>query len=114
VFYKPYESQGQAWPITFARLIWGVIIFLVFMTGIFILRQAYIISTLVTPLLVVTVFWSWYIDKMFTPLSKYVSLSAVAEVQRGEETTDVVRLRAGHPVTLSQRYTFLSVALYKQ
>ena len=37
------------------------------------------------------------------PLSKFVSLSSVCEVERGEETADVVRLRAGHPVTWSQR-----------
>jgi hypothetical protein len=40
VFYKPYESQGQAWGITFTRLIWGVIMFLVFMTGIFALKKS--------------------------------------------------------------------------
>jgi len=55
------------------------------------------------PLLVGTVVWSWYINKSLAPLSKYVSLSSVFEVQRGEETADVVRLRAGHPVTWSQR-----------
>jgi len=102
VFYKPYESQGQAWPITFVRLIWSVVIFLVFMTGIFILKQSYILATLVVPLLVGTIVWSWYIYKAFKPLSKFVSLSSVFEVQRGEETADAVRLRAGHPVTWSQ------------
>jgi calcium permeable stress-gated cation channel len=103
VFYKPYESQGQAWPITFVRLIWGVIIFLVFMTGIFLLKQSYILATLVVPLLAGTILWSWYIQTTLRPLSKFVSLSSVFEVQRGEETADVVRLRAGHPVTWSQR-----------
>ncbi|KAG5645965.1 hypothetical protein DXG03_004757 [Asterophora parasitica] len=102
VFYKPYESQGQAWPITFVRLIWGVVIFLVFMIGIFTLRKSYIISSLLVPLLVGTVVWSWYIDKNLKPLSKFVSLSSVYEVQRGEETADVLRLKAGHPVTWSQ------------
>ena len=41
------------------------------------------------------------------PLSKFVSLSSVCEVERGEETADVVRLRAGHPVTWSQRSVYL-------
>jgi calcium permeable stress-gated cation channel len=77
VFYKPYESQGQAWPITFVRLIWGVVIFLVFMTGIFLLKQSYILATLVLPLLVGTIVWSWYIHKTLKPLSKFVSLSSV-------------------------------------
>jgi len=102
VFYKPYESQGQAWPITFIRLIWGVVIFLLFMIGIFTLRTPWILSTLLVPLLAGTVAWSWYVDKSFKPLSKYVGLSSVFEVQRGEETADVLRLRAGHPVTWSQ------------
>ena len=104
VFYKPYESQGQAWPITFIRLIWGVVIFLLFMIGIFTLRKSYILSSLLVPLLIGTVVWSWYVDKELKPLSKFVSLSSVFEVQRGEETADVLRLRAGHPVTWSQRY----------
>lgn len=102
VFYKPYESRGQAWPITFNRLIWGVVIFLLFMIGIFTLRKSYVLSSLLAPLLVGTVFWSWYIDKSLAPLSKYVSLSSVFEVQRGQETEEFVRLRAGHPVTWSQ------------
>ncbi|KAF7760233.1 hypothetical protein Agabi119p4_10909 [Agaricus bisporus var. burnettii] len=102
VFYKPYESQGQAWPITFIRLIWGVVIFLVFMIGIFSLRTYWTLSSLLIPLLMGTVAWSWYIDKKLKPLSKHVSLSSIFEVQRGEETADVMRLRAGHPVTWSQ------------
>ena len=73
------------------------------MTGIFALKQAFIISSLVTPLLVGTVLWSWYVTKIYTPLSEHVSLSSVSEVERGEDTAEVVRLRAGHPVTWSQR-----------
>ncbi|TEB21764.1 DUF221-domain-containing protein [Coprinellus micaceus] len=94
VFYKPYESQGQAWPITFIRLVWGVLIFLLFMIGIFGLRKSYILSSLLVPLLVGTGFWAWYVDASLRPLSQFVSLSS--------ETADVTRLRAGHPVTWSQ------------
>lgn len=73
------------------------------MSGIFILRQSYVLSTLLAPLLGVVLLWAYYTDKKFKPLSKYVSLSSVFEVQRGEDTADVVNLRAGHPVTWSQR-----------
>lgn len=104
VFYKPYESQGQAWPITYTRLHWGIVIYLIFMSGIFILRKSYVLATLVVPLLVGTLFWAWHTEKKFKPMSKYVSLSSVFEVQRGEDTADVQRLRAGHPVTWSQSY----------
>ncbi|KAJ7083663.1 hypothetical protein B0H15DRAFT_850317 [Mycena belliarum] len=109
VFYKPYESQGQAWPLTFVRLIWGVMIFLIFMTGFFLLQNtyassklSYVITTMLAPLLVGTVLWSWYIEKALKPLSDFVSLSSVNEVERGEDTAEVLRLRAGHPVTWSQ------------
>lgn len=104
VFYKPYESQGQAWPITFVRLIWGVLIFIVFMIGLFILKKSFILASLLAPLLGGTLLWWYYTDKQFRPLSKYVSLSSVHEVERGEESADVMRLREGHPVTWSQRY----------
>jgi hypothetical protein len=59
---------------------------------------------------VFTVFWSVYTSRSFRSLSRYVNLSAVFEVQRGEETEDVSRLRAGHPVTWSQR-SVLSLTL---
>ncbi|KAL0958878.1 hypothetical protein HGRIS_014193 [Hohenbuehelia grisea] len=102
VFYKPYESQGQAWPLTFIRLVWGVMIFLIFMTGIFILRKSYVLSSLLAPLLLGTAAWAWYVESSLRPLSSFVSLSSVSEVERGEEAADIVRIRAGHPVTLSQ------------
>jgi len=74
----------------------------VFMSGNFILKRSFVLSSLVTPLIAFTVAWSVYISSSFRGLSRYVNLSAVFEVQRGEETEDVVRLRAGHPVTWSQ------------
>jgi hypothetical protein len=103
VFYKPYESQGQAWPLTFIRLIWAMVIFLVFMIGFFILSQSYILSTLVVPLLIGTLYYAWNTHRSFRGLSKFVSLSSVCEVERGQEATDVVNIRRGHPVTWSQR-----------
>ncbi|KAE9392544.1 DUF221-domain-containing protein [Gymnopus androsaceus JB14] len=102
VFYKPYESQGQAWPLTYVRLIWGVMIFLVFMTGFFLLSQSFVLSSLLVPLLAGTLIWSWWLHTTLTPLSEYVNLSSVFEVERGEETADVTRLKMGHPVTWSQ------------
>lgn len=103
MFYKPYESRGQAWPLTFVRLIWGIVIFQIFMIGILTLRQCYIMSSLLVPLVLGTVAWSWYIHKTYRALSNAVCLSSVCEVERGEEAADFVGLREGHPVTWSQR-----------
>ncbi|CCA67384.1 hypothetical protein PIIN_01215 [Serendipita indica DSM 11827] len=103
VFYKPYESHGQAWPITFVRLIWGVVIFQVLMTGIFTLEQFFTLSAIMAPLIAFTIWWGWTTWHHFMGLSKFVSLSSVFEVQRGEDSDDVARLRAGAgTVSLSQ------------
>jgi hypothetical protein len=112
VFYKPYESRGQAWPITFRRLMWGVLMFQLFMVGVFTLSASYVLSGLMAPLIAFSLFWGWYIDQLFEPLSSNVSLSSVFEVQRGEETADVAKMRSGHPVTWSQRCVSLFLVLH--
>jgi len=102
VFYRPYESIGQAWPITFIRAMWGTVLFQVFMAGILAINKAYVLAGLLGPLILFTVWWGWTIDKTFRPLSSYVSLCSAAEVQRGEDTEEFIKLKAGHPVTRSQ------------
>ncbi|KAJ7067780.1 hypothetical protein C8F01DRAFT_1246347 [Mycena amicta] len=57
---------------------------------------------MLVPLLVGTVVWSWYVYGALQPLSEFVSLSSIHEVERGEESSEVVRLQAEHPVTWSQ------------
>ncbi|KZT54255.1 DUF221-domain-containing protein [Calocera cornea HHB12733] len=102
VFYKPYESRGQAWPITYVRLVLGVLLFQLFMTGIFTLQKSFVFSSLMAPLILYTLYWSWATFKEFEPLSSYVSLSSICEVQRGEPTQDLPKLLEGDRVTRSQ------------
>ena len=71
------------------------------MLGLFILRQAFGLSTLMAPLIAGTVFSCWRMHTSFGKLAHYVNLSQANEMQRGQ-TTDVERLRRGHPVTRSQ------------
>ncbi|CDZ98226.1 Uncharacterized conserved protein [Phaffia rhodozyma] len=94
VFYKPYESSGQAWPITFSRLLLGVMLFQIFMAGLFLLQRAYIISGLMIPLLSLTLVWSFQIYKLYQPLCQSVSLSLIADVQKGESAENVLKVRS--------------------
>ncbi|KAJ1305006.1 hypothetical protein OPQ81_000049 [Rhizoctonia solani] len=103
VFYKPAESRGEAWPITFRRLMWGLTLFQTFMTGIFILKQSFVLASLMAPLIIGTMWWAWWINKEYVPLSTYVSLSAVCEVQRGTEE-EINRMRRGEAVSASQSH----------
>lgn len=107
VFYKPYESRGQAWPITFNRLVWGVIMFQIFMIGIFSLSKSVVLSILMVPVLAFTIWWAWYMDTVFTPLSQFTNLDSVYEVQRGE-TDEMSRLTDGEPVSSSHTYVHVS------
>ena len=77
------------------------------MTGIFVLKKKIFFSSLMAPLIAFTCYWGWTTDGKFGPLSSYVSLSSVCEVQRGEATDEVAKLRMGHPVSLSQRYVYI-------
>lgn len=83
---------------------WGVIIFQLLMTGIFTLEQYFPLAAMMAPLIAFTIYWTWNMDQDFSGFSDFVSLSSVFEVQRGENSEDVTRLRSGHPVTWSQRY----------
>ena len=97
VYFKPYESNGEAWRITFTRLLWALVLFQLFMTGLFSLQPPHILSFAMVPLLVYTVWWAWSMVHDFDGLSEYLALSSVREVQRGEEVEGVVGVREGVP-----------------
>ena len=76
------------------------------MSGIFLLRKGVILSFFVVPLLLGTLFWTFFTAKTFEPLSRNVNLSSVCEVQRGVIVEDVQRMRDYHPATASQRQAY--------
>ncbi|ORY27742.1 hypothetical protein BCR39DRAFT_536914 [Naematelia encephala] len=105
VYFKPYESNGEAWRISFARLLWGLLIFQVFMTGLFSLqsqKDSYWRPLAMLPLITYSVWWSWTMFRDFGPLSTYLALSSICEVQRGEGADEVAGVEEEGPVTRSQ------------
>ncbi|SCZ96759.1 BZ3500_MvSof-1268-A1-R1_Chr4-1g06692 [Microbotryum saponariae] len=110
VFYRPYESRGQAWPLAFNRSGWGLLIFQVFMLGLLTVRKAFLLSGLVIPLILGTSYTIYRLSATYTPLSRFVNLSQACQVSHGA-TADIVKLRRGHPVTRSQ--THLSRGRYQ-
>jgi hypothetical protein len=103
VYFKPYESNGEAWPITSHRLLWALIIFQLFMTGLFSLRPPHYLSAAMVPLIAYTLWWGWVSHRDYSGLSKYIALSSIREVERGEGAESVVGVREGSEVTRSQR-----------
>ncbi|OCF40913.1 membrane protein [Kwoniella heveanensis CBS 569] len=102
IYFKPYESNGEAWRITFARTLWALVIFQLFMTGLFSLRQFFWASGAMVPLILYTLWWSWVMYRDFGPLSQYLALSSICEVKRGEQPGGVVGVGEEGNVSRSQ------------
>ena len=72
------------------------------MTGIFSLRQPFWPSVAMLPLLAYTVWWAFVTNRDFGPLSEYLAISSICEVDRGGEAEDVVGVRDENQVTRSE------------
>ncbi|PWN88656.1 DUF221-domain-containing protein [Acaromyces ingoldii] len=83
VFYKAYESRGQAWPLSTSRCIWALLLFQLFQLSLFSVRKQLLLSALTLPLLAFTAWFGSFLDSTFRPLSEYVNVSSIAEVDRG-------------------------------
>ncbi|GJJ69614.1 calcium permeable stress-gated cation channel [Entomortierella parvispora] len=60
VFFHPYESNGQTWPMVYNRITLGLLIFQLTALGLFVLQQSYLLAALMIPLPVGTIwFWVW-------------------------------------------------------
>ncbi|KAJ9110572.1 hypothetical protein QFC20_002901 [Naganishia adeliensis] len=105
VFVNPYESTGEAWPTTFARLVWGIVLFELFMLGLFAARQSWYAATGLVPLLLGTIAWSWNVREDCKGLSRHTPLAtiAAAEAERG-----------GHERPISIRYSKKDHSMYRQ
>lgn len=72
------------------------------MTGLFTLRKPYWASLVMLPLILYTIWWSWVTLRDFGPLSEYLALSSICEVERGEEAEQVTGVLDEDHVTRSQ------------
>ncbi|KAA1085271.1 hypothetical protein PGT21_001349 [Puccinia graminis f. sp. tritici] len=88
VYYRAFESQGQAWPIACNRIGWALIIFQVFMLGLLSLRQVFLLSTLVIPLILYTIQQLIRLESVYGRHSQFTSLSQLREAQRKEDEDD--------------------------
>lgn len=79
IYCRPYESRGEAWPIACNRIGWGLIIFQVFMLGLLSLRQVFLLSTLVLPLIAYTIWRLFKLDWVYRNHLKFISLSQIRE-----------------------------------
>jgi hypothetical protein len=99
--------------------VWSLVLFQVFLTGLFSLRKSFWLVGFMVPLIAYTIWWGWTMSRDFDPLSKYLALSNICDVQRGEEPVEVVAIGNADdqlPQTLSglnhKRYSVNDDTLY--
>ncbi|KAI1614460.1 hypothetical protein EDD36DRAFT_229493 [Exophiala viscosa] len=71
------HSTGLAWPMICNRIITGLVLFQVAMTGILALRGALTASVLLSPLLAFTIWFTVYFQRTYLPLMKFIALRSI-------------------------------------
>lgn len=71
------HSTGRAWPMICNRIITGLILFQVAMTGILALRGALTASLFLSPLLAITIWFTVYFQRTFVPLMIFIALRSI-------------------------------------
>ncbi|KAH8676125.1 hypothetical protein BX600DRAFT_432656 [Xylariales sp. PMI_506] len=74
---QPQHATGGAWRIICYRIILGLVMFQVIMIGILTLRSAFTGAVLVLPLTIITVWYSYYFSRQFTPLTVFIALRSI-------------------------------------
>lgn len=82
VFYRSYESRGQAWPLCTTRIVWALCLFQIFQFSLFSFRKQFFLSTMMIPLIVFTAWFNVFLSRTFGHLSEYVNLSSIAEINK--------------------------------
>lgn len=82
---QPQHATGGAWRIICYRVIVGLVVFQVVMTGQIAAEPAFIQSAAILPLLPFTCWYSYYIRKRFDPLTRFIALRAIKANEDPEE-----------------------------
>ncbi|KAK3382702.1 hypothetical protein B0T24DRAFT_20870 [Lasiosphaeria ovina] len=79
---QPQHATGGAWRIICYRIILGLFVFQLTVSGYLALRSAFTVALLVVPLLIGTLWYSYSFRAKFEPLTHFISLRSI---KRGED-----------------------------
>ena len=83
------HSTGKVWPLIFRRIIVGLLLFQLTMTGTLAgFEGGWVLSSCLFPLPVVTLCFLYDFEKNYLPLSKYIALSSIREYERDNSTVN--------------------------
>lgn len=79
----PQHSTGAAWTMISYRIIIGLGIFQLAMAGVIALKQAFTPAALVVPLIMFTMWFSYFYARTYEPLTKYIALRSIQRRENG-------------------------------
>ncbi|GAA5799830.1 hypothetical protein HPULCUR_005249 [Helicostylum pulchrum] len=65
IVFEPYEAAGKLWTMVIPRMIFTLILFQLTMTGIFLLKKAFILGGLCVPLIGITILFRFLLNKAY-------------------------------------------------
>jgi hypothetical protein len=74
---QPQHATGGAWRIVCYRVVLGLVVFQLTMSGYLALRKAFTVALLVAPLFVATLWYGWDFRKRVEPLTRFISLRSI-------------------------------------
>lgn len=80
---QPQHATGGAWRIISYRVVLGLLVFQITMAGYLSLQLAFVASLWIIPLVMGTVWYSYYWKRQFEPLTNYIALRSIRHRQPG-------------------------------
>jgi len=88
---QPQHATGGAWPMICYRVMLGLVVTQLTMSGYLALRKAFTVALLVLPLFVATLWYGWCFRRRVEPLTKFISLRSIKKRENeGEEGVTIV------------------------
>ncbi|OIW34653.1 DUF221-domain-containing protein [Coniochaeta ligniaria NRRL 30616] len=82
---QPQHATGGAWRIICYRIMLGLVVFQLTMSGVLALKFAYFQATGVLPLLIGTLWYAYEFRHRFEPLTRFISLRSIKRNETGED-----------------------------
>ncbi|KAK4144829.1 uncharacterized protein C8A04DRAFT_27326 [Dichotomopilus funicola] len=83
---QPQHATGGAWRIICYRIMLGLVVFHVTMSGYLALKKAFTVALLVAPLFIATVWYGWEFRNRVEPLTRFISLRSIERPGDGGES----------------------------
>ncbi|KAM7216103.1 protein of unknown function DUF221 domain containing protein [Rhypophila decipiens] len=84
------HADGRIWPMICYRIMLGLMVFQLTMSGFLALRRSYLASLFIVPLLAVVVWRSWVFKRKFEPLTRYISLQSIRNGEYDDDASAIL------------------------